>query len=929
MSCVISVLAVDNAFHSPAIVVTTETSRFLFDVGEGAQRLVMEHKVRVGKVRAVLATSAHIRCLGGLTGMLLTLGDAGVGKLDVLGPVGIQRFMAGVKNFTRPLDNFYTPQIDAKSNLLAPYVTKDLIIIPVALGLPTLPLNQCRHFCYIGETPQIPGKFFVEKAQELGVPKGPIFGKLKNGFAVTLPDGRIVEPWQVLGEPTLSQSFVIIPCLTIPEDEMFLQFLFQEPALQKFQEKRTISDVVQLMVHLSPRETVCSVRYESWMVSFGTETKHIFVGAGMSKESSQTSYIAERLYNRKLSTLYPSMFPRILGPDNLVEPRSVANHTCPSTVLLDEQRISGEIALKYVLLPVRRAGLDRSDAVLLPCSDVDNSEQDIFEGVDAALLQRAFAYNRDMTRHIVESSDIENVRFFFLGTGCAIPSKYRNVSSTLVYLHVSRSAMLFDCGEGTWHQLLRLTPPTLTHCQSTSMPERAQEWARLVKLVWISHLHADHHLGLVHLILQRSKRLSISEWSPLFIIAPMYVLRFLEEVSGMMPEIVDGFVGIPSNCFDPTDLLCTECKSEDSIIAQLQRNTLESSVVFNASLSTTMEPEESGTNAENQDREEEKEDSMNAEELLRKRRKVRDFRYRPRVITSSTSVIGLSPTSSTAAVSSTFLASGVDGLTTDPLSLTSTNASTAPTGTRVIMSMISNAFREVKQLLVDMGIVELINVPVIHCIQANGLVLTVRKAATGKDDDGVLKIVYSGDTRPSETLIFWGQDANILLHEATFEDDKISEAVHKKHSTINEAVEVARLMHVPHLILTHFSQRYHGIPMQFHPQYPHLLQLQESIQQQDVVLHSASSTAIPVHSVEDIRSLTLTSPLPVLSATSLSAVSNVVVAFDFMTVSDRELTWAKGMTPLLAEIFPALPIPGEEDDDLIEKEDIVGVEGKN
>ncbi len=68
MSCVISVLSTDNSFHSPSIVVTTEFSRFLFDVGEGTQRLVMEHKVRVGKVRAVCTTSAHIRCLGGLTG---------------------------------------------------------------------------------------------------------------------------------------------------------------------------------------------------------------------------------------------------------------------------------------------------------------------------------------------------------------------------------------------------------------------------------------------------------------------------------------------------------------------------------------------------------------------------------------------------------------------------------------------------------------------------------------------------------------------------------------------------------------------------------------------------------------------------------------------------------------------------------------------
>ena len=238
MSCTISVLSIDNAFHSPSVVVTTEFSRFLFDAGEGIQRLVMEHKVRVGKVRAVCATSSHIRCLGGLTGMLLTLGDAGVGKLDVLGPVGVKTFMDGVKNFTRPMDNYLPPKFD-KLGAVVPYVTKDLTLYTVPLGLKSVGLESCRHFAYIGETPQIPGKFFLEKALELGVPKGPTFGKLKNGQAVTLPDGRVVEPSQVLGEPTLSQYFSIIPSIASTESTV-LQALVDEAAFQSFRssEKR-------------------------------------------------------------------------------------------------------------------------------------------------------------------------------------------------------------------------------------------------------------------------------------------------------------------------------------------------------------------------------------------------------------------------------------------------------------------------------------------------------------------------------------------------------------------------------------------------------------------------------------------------------------------------------------------------------------------
>jgi ribonuclease Z len=46
-----------------------------------------------------------------------------------------------------------------------------------------------------------PGRFRLERAQALGVPEGPLFGRLQRGEAVTLPDGRSVLPEAVLGPP--------------------------------------------------------------------------------------------------------------------------------------------------------------------------------------------------------------------------------------------------------------------------------------------------------------------------------------------------------------------------------------------------------------------------------------------------------------------------------------------------------------------------------------------------------------------------------------------------------------------------------------------------------------------------------------------------------------------------------------------------------
>ena len=53
-----------------------------------------------------------------------------------------------------------------------------------------------------------PGRFDRERAEELGVPVGPKFGRLHEGHAVELDDGRVIQPEQVVGEPRPGRRFV-------------------------------------------------------------------------------------------------------------------------------------------------------------------------------------------------------------------------------------------------------------------------------------------------------------------------------------------------------------------------------------------------------------------------------------------------------------------------------------------------------------------------------------------------------------------------------------------------------------------------------------------------------------------------------------------------------------------------------------------------
>lgn len=75
-----------------------------------------------------------------------------------------------------------------------------------------------------------------------------------------------------------------------------------------------------------------------------------------------------------------------------------------------------------------------------------------------------------------------------------------------------------------------------------------------------------------------------------------------------------------------------------------------------------------------------------------------------------------------------------------------------------------------------------------------------------------VKITYSGDTLPCDELVNIGMNSDVLIHEATMEDDLTKEARIKMHSTVSQAIDIGRRMNAKFVILTHFSQRYAKIP---------------------------------------------------------------------------------------------------------------------
>ncbi len=177
-------------------VVSYRNHRFLIDCGEGTQRQILRSGIGFRRLNRILITHGHLDHILGLAGLLSTFSRwetvdtleiwAGSWAID-----RIQDLLFGVVlRGTNP--SIQINLIEIQAGILFEEAGFKLHAFPVSHRGP-----GCFGFAF-EEPSRRP--FLPEKAERLGVPEGPIRGKLVSGEVVKLPDGRIFEPDQVLGE---------------------------------------------------------------------------------------------------------------------------------------------------------------------------------------------------------------------------------------------------------------------------------------------------------------------------------------------------------------------------------------------------------------------------------------------------------------------------------------------------------------------------------------------------------------------------------------------------------------------------------------------------------------------------------------------------------------------------------------------------------
>lgn len=322
--------------------------------------------------------------------------------------------------------------------------------------------------CYLIRCPDKPGKFHVDKAAKLGI-FGPNRGLLTKGIPVTLEGGRTIQPADVISpkEPGKRIFIIEIPSESYLKDK---KALFHNSCEE---EEQKLFENIDLMLHILGEGVESSSMYISWFnsIAWKPACKHIifFTGSHEKPALFPSSELLTLFLRKKCGANYYPLLSSTLARDTRPLMANLAS--------LTDFSILQAVPLMRIFLEPEFVVHHQDPSSIMG----KILEENLHENLDENLDEKVSGHTGDS---IEEPS---YPAFVFLGTGSAIPSKYRNVSSILYQISES-SSMLLDCGEGTLGQLSRVFCNTPSKVLST------------ISVIFISHLHADHHLGVAGIL---------------------------------------------------------------------------------------------------------------------------------------------------------------------------------------------------------------------------------------------------------------------------------------------------------------------------------------------------------------------------------------------------------------------------------------------
>lgn len=317
--------------------------------------------------------------------------------------------------------------------------------------------------CYIVKGQPRRGRFNPERAVELGVQKWD-FKKLTAGETVKGKDDVDVTPEMVIGETVEGRGFAFID---LPDKSYIDEFL----ARSEWNDDSLMS-TVDIMYWNLGRDVGADQRIKDFMKKRGDRTHSVF---GPDVNPNEIVFQGATASLIKMHRIDPDRFPlpvfdnksKVARADPFEMARMGLKVTQSPRVEVHSDELVQHMDMMEPVHAINRKVLAMADRAKK-------------ESSDPAFLAEIEASEKD-----IPNRDVEVIA---LGTGSALPSKYRNVSGTLVRVP-GYGSYLFDCGENTLGQIRRMYGF-----------EKAEDILSDLKVIWISHLHADHHLGTASVI---------------------------------------------------------------------------------------------------------------------------------------------------------------------------------------------------------------------------------------------------------------------------------------------------------------------------------------------------------------------------------------------------------------------------------------------
>ena len=730
----------------PLVMLTNrEGYRYFFGkIPEGTQRVLNENGVKLGKLKSIFLTGT-IRTwedIGGLPGLFLTISDATSRGIDVF--TNSSRVMAFVvatwryfvfrrgielnildtdnQNFIGDSSTVFRPvkiQSNAATNsmdeLLAQKIHSQLkkltsLMFPLDTSKANDPdpesyksdpseteiqthvrLPDPSMLAQVADQPSlnfvirfipVRGKFDPQKAKALGVKPGVNFRNLTNGESVLNDKDELVHPHQVM-EP--SKSFRKLIILDIPNSRYLDNTISSGEWF--FESEDAGPETAGLVYHFLGDDIEFWLdKYINFISKFPADCKHVISHSLIADNTLVFKTYAIHLLKLKCILNDSFSLPHIEEHKPLEERPNILKLQSLQQFSIDPSGI----------LEINDNVVSETWSTLY---DKEISQTELSKTSKQELLQKAIL---PLLLPEVPNSLKDLVQVVTLGTGSALPSIHRNVLSNLLRIpyvdpatnEVKYNSILLDGGENTIGSLTR----NFGHNGHEHLKQIFDE----LRLIHLSHLHADHHLGIISVI---SAWFEANKYNnkKLYLIIPWQYNNFVSEWYRLEHL---------TSAIDLHRIVYISCEE----FMRYPEQELEQFSI---------------------DEFEQKFDNGRLNDHIPK-------------------------------------------------------AAPCPPSTALI-----------EQLYHDLNIQRIQTVRAIHCYWSYSISLTFNLTASE-----TFKVSFSGDTRPSTRFVDSGRGSDLLIHEASLENELIEEAIAKKHSTVVEAVKVSQLMDCPKVILTHFSARF-------------------------------------------------------------------------------------------------------------------------